>query len=253
MSPAVLQAIESLAESPTLLVASDFDGVLAPIVAVPSEARIDSAAAEALVRLAARPRTHVGIVSGRDLADLRARVPKHRAIMLAGSHGAEMEFAPTLTLTPAQADALRAVESAARAIAGSSAGALVEHKPASVAFHYRACDAGTARAVLGSLDKAAASIPGLTRRDGHMVVEFAVVGINKGHALLAMIERVGAAAVFFVGDDVTDEDGFRAIADRGVTVKVGPGATQAAHRVEDQRSAVRLLQRLADARAAGAP
>lgn len=60
-------------------------------------------------------------------------------------------------------------------------------------------------------------------RGGKDIVEFAVRHVTKGDAIARLRRLHGADAVFFAGDDVTDEDGFRVLGDGDVGVKVGPG------------------------------
>lgn len=64
------------------------------------------------------------------------------------------------------------------------------------------------------------------------MLEFAVVSTDKGHAVDVLRDQIGATAVLFLGDDVTDEKAFRRMRDGDVGVKVGPGDTAAAFRVE---------------------
>jgi trehalose 6-phosphate phosphatase len=78
------------------------------------------------------------------------------------------------------------------------------------------------------------------------VLELAVTDADKGSALLRLRGELGAAGVLYLGDDVTDEDAFRALGDDDVTVKVGEGDTAAQHRVPDPEGALAALRRLAD-------
>lgn len=63
--------LRPLAEADVLLVALDFDGVLAPLQDDPTASRIVPASAEAIARLAALPDTRLALVSGRDVTTLR--------------------------------------------------------------------------------------------------------------------------------------------------------------------------------------
>ncbi|WP_348727823.1 trehalose-phosphatase, partial [uncultured Mycolicibacterium sp.] len=65
-------ALDAAAKLPRLLVTSDFDGTLSPIVSNPSDARPLPEAGRALIRLAELPSTAVALISGRALRDLRA-------------------------------------------------------------------------------------------------------------------------------------------------------------------------------------
>jgi trehalose-phosphatase len=74
------------------------------------------------------------------------------------------------------------------------------------------------------------------------------VDVGKGAALRRMREAIRADAVLYVGDDVTDENGFAALDDEAgdVTVKVGPGETGARHRVRDPEDVAAMLELLVD-------
>jgi trehalose 6-phosphate phosphatase len=86
----------------------------------------------------------------------------------------------------------------------------------------------------------------LTMKPGKDVLELAVTDADKGSALLRLAGELGAAATVYLGDDVTDEDGFRALGPDDVTVKIGEGATEARYRVPDPAGALTTLERLAD-------
>jgi GH15 family glucan-1,4-alpha-glucosidase len=82
-----------------------------------------------------------------------------------------------------------------------------------------------------------------------MVVEFATDRSNKGLALELLRRKVGATAVLFVGDDLTDEHGFAVLIPGDVGVKVGPGESRAGHRLDDVDEVALLLARIAQERA----
>jgi trehalose 6-phosphate phosphatase len=83
---------------------------------------------------------------------------------------------------------------------------------------------------------------------GKQVVEVGVVRADKGTALVALRDEVGADQVAYFGDDVTDEDAFRALGADDVTVKVGDGETAARFRVEHPEDAAEALTHLLRAR-----
>jgi trehalose 6-phosphate phosphatase len=83
-------------------------------------------------------------------------------------------------------------------------------------------------------------------KPGKDVLELAVTDADKGSALLRLAGELGAAATVYLGDDLTDEDGFRALGPADVTVKIGDGETAARHRVPDPAGALAVLERLAD-------
>jgi trehalose 6-phosphate phosphatase len=88
---------------------------------------------------------------------------------------------------------------------------------------------------------------------GKRVVEVSVVRADKGTALLALRDEVGADVVAYFGDDVTDEDAFRALGPEDVTVKVGRGETAARFRVDSPEDAAAALRLVLDRRAGRLP
>jgi trehalose-phosphatase len=244
------EQIAALAREQVLLVGADFDGTLAPIVTDPAAATGREETLAPLRTLSSLARTHVAIISGRALADLSARVGSVERAHLVGSHGSEFQSGFARPLDKDAAATLAEVAGAAQEVAAATTGSLVELKPASVAFHYRNVDpklgAERARMLLDRVGQR----PGVHVRHGKCVVEFSVVQGDKGTALATLRRWVGATAVFFIGDDVTDEDAFAGLHTTDLGVKVGTEPTAAAFRVADPENVGSVLQELAGARAA---
>jgi trehalose-phosphatase len=241
--------IQQIARAPVLLVASDYDGTLAPIVTDPSAARPLREAIVALRTLAALPQTHVAVVSGRALRDLAAIAGLPDEVHLVGSHGTEFDLDFATSLSPEAAVLRQRIIDELREITALGHGFLIESKPASVAFHYRNADREIAERAVRSVEAGPAAIEGVITRRGKEVIELAVVGTSKGEALDTLRGRVGASAVVFFGDDRTDEDAFATLAGPDIGVKVGPGESLARFRVDDPGDVARVLARLADLRA----
>jgi trehalose 6-phosphate phosphatase len=240
LPPDLGTALQALADRRPLLVASDYDGVLARLRDEPSAAVPEPGVAEVLARLAAVDGVTVALVSGRGVADLRTTSGLTGPYRWVGSHGAEFDGPLTGEL------AARRDELAARLepVVARTPGALLEVKPASVAVHVRPVrDRAAAAALLD--DARAMADSSLTLKPGKDVLELAVTDADKGSAVLRLGAELGVQATLYLGDDVTDEDAFRALGDSDVTVKVGAGETAAAHRVADPAAAVALLERLA--------
>ncbi|RBY76490.1 trehalose-phosphatase [Blastococcus sp. TF02-09] len=234
-------ALAALVLRGPLLVASDYDGVLAPLTDVPSEASPEPGVAEVLGRLAAVPGVTVALVSGRGLADLQATSGFTGNLRWIGSHGAE--FGGPLTGDLAgRRDAL--VARLEPLVAGTP-GARLEIKPASVAVHVRQVPDRPAAAALLERSRAAVD-PSLTMKPGKDVFEVAVTDADKGSAVRRLAGEIGARGVLYLGDDVTDEDVFRVLDGDDVGVKVGAGETAAAYRVADPPAVRALLEHLAD-------
>jgi trehalose 6-phosphate phosphatase len=228
---------EGLAETlaafpPDGLVGLDFDGTLAPIVAVPSEAVMPPATRAALERLTAGRPSGVALVSGRALADLTAVARPPAGTLLVGSHGAEVAGAHS-PLDEAARVLLADVTRDVRMIVEAHPGTAVETKPAGVVLHTRTADRATGEAAASAVLAGPAVREGVRTTRGKEVVELSVVDTDKGRALLSLRRELRAPAVLYAGDDVTDEHAFAVLDDASgdITIKVGEGATAARWRV----------------------
>ena len=248
LGAAIGSSLETLACTPLLLVACDFDGTLAPIVSDPGAARPLPTAIDALDRLSSLPQTHIAVISGRALADLHARIPSLPGAQLVGSHGAECDGRDVAHLSAEQAALLQNLLQWMEA--QTAPGLLVERKPASVALHYRNAARDAAHAACAAVRTGPAAWKGVHTRLGKEVIELSVVSADKGEALQRVRYALGATAVVFLGDDATDEDAFAALATGDVGVKVGPGDSAARFRVADPEAVAALLQQLAERRGA---
>ncbi|MCW2560251.1 MAG: trehalose-phosphatase [Mycobacterium sp.] len=236
----LVRALDGAAATPHLLVASDFDGTLAPIVSDPADARPLPGAAEALIALAGLPSTTVALVSGRALTALRELSSMPTPVHLVGSHGAEFDtgFAHDI-----DRDLLDRIIAELTEIAANRPGVTVEPKLASVALHVRNASAADGA---DALDAARAAAPAWDAEvtAGKAVLEFAVISTDKGEAIDIIRDRDAATAVVFFGDDVTDEKAFRRMRTSDVGVKVGPGDTLAEYRVESPEDVEAALEYL---------
>lgn len=238
------EALTAAARADRLLITSDFDGTLAPIVNNPADARPLRAGADALVALARCPDTSTALISGRALEVLRELSGMPAAVHMVGSHGAEFDSGFS---HPIDRDLLDRIGAELTAIAAARPGVTVELKPASVALHVRNAEPADAEAALAqALRSAQAWDAQLTK--GKAVLEFAVITTDKGEAIDILRDEHQASAVIYFGDDVTDEKAFRRLRGSDVGVKVGPGETLAEYRVDEPEDVVAALDYLLAAR-----
>ena len=240
LDPGLAAALDELSARRPLLLASDYDGVLARLRDDPSAAVPEPGIAPLLARLAAVEGVTVALVSGRGVDDLRTTSGLSGPFRWVGSHGAEFD-GPLAGELAGRRDALA---EALRPFVAAVPGARLEVKPASVAVHVRTvADPAAGERLLADVAAGPGADAGLTAKPGKAVLELAVTDADKGSALVRLATELGAAGVLYLGDDVTDEDAFRAVPD-GVTVKVGEGPTAARHRVADLGEVRTLLERL---------
>lgn len=241
------RALSTAAGVPRLLVASDFDGTIAPIVANPADARPLPAAADALADLAALRSTTAALISGRALRDLSVLSGAPSAVHLVGSHGSEFDAGFLDAVDDSARALLSDLEQTMAALAQRYPGATIETKPVSVAFHVRnAAPEHAAAALDAALDAVRDWDVHIT--EGKAVREFAVIDTDKGEALQLLRRQDDADAIVFFGDDVTDEKAFGRLDVADVGVKVGSGPTRAAYRVETPDDVATALKFLRDAR-----
>jgi trehalose 6-phosphate phosphatase len=232
-----------------LLVGTDFDGTLVELHDDPAAVWLTPGAAETLTALATQPGVTVAVLSGRSLGDLQVRFEDADGIRLIGSHGAEPEHEDhRIRLHPTQDQLLRTTTEQLRGITSACVGTWVERKPTSVVFHYRTagdkCAADAVRAVLAGPGTSA----GIHLRLGKDCLELAVVEVTKGVALDRLRRDIVAERVVFLGDDVTDEDGFRVLTNEDIGIKVGPGPSAAEYRAATTSEALAILRELLELR-----
>ena len=241
------EGIRQLARVPTLLVACDYDGTIAPLVDNPMDAQANRDSVAAMRSLAELANTHVTLISGRSLRDLAtlSRLPEE--IRLVGSHGSEFDLGFAAQLSPEVLDTRHRLTETVKEL-GKKYGALVEEKPAGVTFHLRGFDDATKQAARDDVVRGPAGWDDVHTRNGHDIIEMSVIETNKGWALETIRHQVGASAVLFLGDDVTDEDGFKTLTGPDIGVKVGDGQTAAAFRVKDTDTVAQVLALLSELR-----
>ncbi len=253
LAPELRDALAALARTPQLLLALDFDGTMAPIVSRAGDARPLPRSAAALQAFTELPGTTTALVSGRALASLREVATPPAPTLLVGSHGAESWWgpdSPALELTVSQQAVLDEARTSVAVAVGANPGTLAEHKPAGVVLHYRLAEAEHARNAVEHVLKTLGNHPGLHISTGKMVLEISAIKADKGQSLTALREFCGATAVFFAGDDVTDEHAFAALQPGDLGIKVGPGTTAAPHRIETPDDLPEVLEFLLQARQA---
>ena len=234
----------------------DYDGTLTPIVARPELAILSAPVRHLLRRLAATG--PVTIVTGRDVDVVRDLVAIDR-LGYVGSHGLDIVGPPKSGLCHQVAEAfgpeLDAVESMLRRRTEGIEGILVERKRFSISTHVRQVDPRWHPQVEAIVDELRQAHPTLRREGGKMLYELRPdIDWDKGTAVRWLLDGMGVdrSAALYVGDDLTDETVFAALAGHGATVVVaGPDdqrTTFARFRVNDPDGVRMLLEGLVEHR-----
>ncbi len=253
--PSALDAWEEIAghlegKRPAMFL--DYDGTLTPIVSQPEDAILSEEMRDVLRELAGL--CTVAIVSGRDRTDVEPMV-RLDGLVFAGSHGFDIKGPDGLRMEhEGGRDCLPDLEQAERELKARIdpiSGARVERKRFAIANHYRnVADEDAPR-----VEQAVREVLGMHQRlrisGGKKVFELRPdIDWDKGRAVLWLLEALqldGDDVVpFYMGDDVTDEDAFREMADRGVGVLVGTPSyrTNATYGLQNTAEVQQFLQGL---------
>ena len=220
---------------PDLALFLDIDGTLAPIAPTPDQARIPIHTLVLVHALFLQLQGAVAIVSGRSIKDIDAMCAPY-IFPAAALHGLEMRFGEERLVASAFGSA--ALEPARSVIQGmhiAYPNLVIEDKGLSIAVHYRQAPL-MGDIVLSHLQALLDEAPEkLSLQQGKMVVELRLKGGSKGMAITHFMTTPAFAGrvPLFVGDDQTDEEGFRAVnALGGISIKIGNGESVAKHRFE---------------------
>ncbi|MFA5099762.1 MAG: trehalose-phosphatase [Candidatus Omnitrophota bacterium] len=236
-----------------LLLFFDFDGTLSPIVSRPAQAGLPGSTKSLLRRIAGMSSCRVAIVSGRALEDIRKKVGL-KGVVYVGNHGLQSAgpgVRHTVRLSAGYRKAIGLLRPMITEAVRKYRGVLIEDKGCTLSVHYRRVSAGQRRAVLNAVDKIVRSYG-----SGRLVRIRPAAGWDKGSAVRWLIERWGAmdkgvgSIPVYCGDDSTDEDAFRALAHKGITVVVGRRRSSAArYYLRSQDEVNELLKRIVAHRA----
>jgi trehalose 6-phosphate phosphatase len=229
----------------------DFDGTLVPFALRPQDVSVPTWIVPTLESLARGLQGALAIISGRPLSAIDAFLYP-LVLAGAGAHGVERRNA-TGRVERHESRPPASVVACASRVAALHPALVLELKPSGLALHFRSSPA------LGPmcrelLAESLAVTPGAAREwellDGHFVCELKQRAVSKGSAVRACLAEPPFAGRMpvFVGDDVTDEDGIRAVqAAGGFGIRVGPGKSEARYRLADTDAvAAWLLQAVAE-------
>lgn len=233
----------------------DYDGTLSPIAGSPSLAILSKENKELLERLSKEPSCSLAIISGRSLEDIKNTVGL-KGIIYVGNHGLEIE-GPKIKFKSQVSPRLKSV---IRNIAGDMQkrlsgvnGALIEDKGSTLSIHYRLVDEKD----IPAFEKILSEVTGsYTLRDkikvspGKKVYEIKPpLKWDKGRVVLWLLARQqfisGEKEVFpiYIGDDLTDEDAFKVLKRKGLTIFIGkPGSSEANYYLKSTEEVARFLR-----------
>jgi trehalose-phosphatase len=251
----VAGAVRELAASRHLLLLLDFDGTLCEFDPDPAAVWLPEARRDLLLAIDRAGGTTLGIVSGRRLDDVRQRTRLPATTYYAGLHGLEIEGRGGYFVHPdaaATSDLMARLREALDLDLRGMPGVFIENKALSIAAHYRSASEADAKRVPDVVMRHAGSyLEGGTlriMRGACMMELLPLVRWNKGNAVDWIRGRVeahhGNVGCVYVGDDVTDEDAFRAVRGHGLSVAASRRAAGADFVIQGPAEVQRLLELL---------
>lgn len=231
----------------------DFDGTLAPIVDDPRKVNLGEPLLSTLRALSGL--CSVGLISGRDRADLQRRVDIE-GLLYAGNHGLDISGPGYQKVLPEAEAAVPEIERATERLSTaleSIRGVIIERKRFGVAVHYRQVRSDVDRQQIVRVVDTVLADTGLRKREGKQVLELEpAVDWDKGSAVEWLLETSELNAdhvlVIYIGDDETDEDVFAALAGRAVNIVVADELSDslADYRLANPEEVASFLRRLGD-------
>lgn len=226
----------------------DFDGTLADFAENPDAVSVPLPTRDVLARLEDSTGGALAIITGRPIQEIdRFLAPLH--LPVAGVHGLERRNAGgEHTATAVETGDFTTLKERLRPFTEANPGTLIETKAGSLALHYRRrpeLEQESAAAVHDAVD----GLSGLQILQGKMVIEIKSGKATKADAVSAFMGEppFRGRLPLFAGDDVTDEDAFKAVAQHGgISIKIGSGATGALLRAETTDAFRNWLAVLAD-------
>ncbi|MFA5351030.1 MAG: trehalose-phosphatase [Candidatus Omnitrophota bacterium] len=237
----------------------DYDGTLTPIAGTPDKAIIPQRTKRLLDLLSKKKNCRIAVISGRALADIKKRIGL-KNVIYSGNHGFQIDgpkIKHGLPVSPAYKKALLRIKTQLKEKLSGTKGIFIEDKGFSLALHFRLVDKGELSFVKTIFRKSI--VPYLIRnkikiRPGKKVLEvMPPVDWDKGKVVLWLLTRQILAFkkknIFpvYIGDDVTDEDAFRALKGKGLTIFVGkPGNSKADYYLKNAEEVVKFMRLIGD-------
>ena len=226
----------------------DYDGTLRPFTNIPSRAEPSEEILRLLRDLSTDIRNDMVIISGRDTETLDKWLG-HLPLHMVAEHGAFIKnkngtWEQQSTVQGEWKDQIRPI---LQLFTTRCAGSFVEEKKNTLTWHYRNTNADLgfirSRELLNSLQQLTVNTS-LQIIDGNKVLEIRMTGIDKGITATKLINMFRPDFILCMGDDTTDEDMFRTLEDKAVTIKVGNSASSARYNILSQEDVLPFLQQL---------
>lgn len=244
--------LKDFIEKPRKLIVLDYDGTLAEFSDKPQDAGPDAEVLEILKDLSSHGNNEVFIISGRDRSTLDEWF-MDTDVKLCAEHGALIkvngkDWKPTV---PMETDWMVPIRNLLEVYTERTPGSFVEEKEYSLVWHFRKTnpEMGSIRSreLMGDLLDLTSNTD-LSIMEGNKVIEIKKAGVNKGTIVTRLMEENDWDLVLALGDDITDEEMFKVMPEKGYSIKVGLQPTNARYNLESVTEVRSLLKELMENR-----
>lgn len=249
---------EKLLRARHILLCADFDGTITPIKPRPKEAKLGEGIRLLLRKISKRKSFIVGIISGRALKDIEEKVGV-KGLIFAGNHGLEIAYKKKKFIYPAAKRYVSLISQIARSLKRGLApfpGVVLEEKGLSLSLHYRLVkkrNLPELKKIFFQAVKPYLAAQKIKLTYGKKVWEVRPpIKWDKGRAVLWLRQRLkpGRAFTIYIGDDLTDEDAFRAVNKiGGISIRVGrKKGSSARYYLRNTKDAQRFFRQIESSR-----
>ncbi len=242
------EIVQTIKKSEKRLLFFDYDGTLMPFKKLPSLSVPNEDLIRILSLLTSDKKNNVVIISGRD-SDTLGKWLGNLNLIVVAEHGALIKYPGQKWKTFANEDdawkknIIPAMEGFTRKCRGS----FIEEKKFSLAWHYRNAPEKKGIDCSRELIRTLSDIimnTSLQILDGNKIIEVRFTDINKGVMAKKIVEEISPDFIMAIGDDRTDEDMFKALGTKSVTIKIGPGPTDASYTLPMQENVTGFLKNI---------
>ncbi|RKY32344.1 MAG: trehalose-phosphatase [Candidatus Omnitrophota bacterium] len=237
----------------------DYDGTLTPIAETPEKASLPLNTRELLMKMAESPRFKLAIITGRALENIKKMIGV-KGVIYAGNHGLEIEGPKIKFSCPVVMQSKLVIQKIKKDLVSRLSairGVIVEDKILTLSIHFRRAETGEQRKIKKIINEVSRSyaIKKMVRiTSGKKVFEVRpYLDWDKGKVVLWLFARqqfitgVKKCLPVYIGDDITDEDAFRMLKDKGLTILVGrPRGTHAQYYLKNTKEVFNFLEQISE-------
>ncbi|MFH1868003.1 MAG: trehalose-phosphatase [Candidatus Omnitrophota bacterium] len=226
LSPNLKYILPRIRKARRILLLLDYDGTLTPIVRRPDKALLSPKTKTVLKNLIKNKCIILSVVTGRSIKKIKALVGLSN-IYYAGNHGLEIGFGKSSSVIPEARKSLSLVKKLSAILKKelwAVKNAEIEDKGVTISVHYRRVSSRQIpqlKKIVSEITQSYVKSKKIIVGGGKKIIEIRPpVKWDKGKYCLYLLKKFKGALPVYIGDDITDEDAFKALKKKGITIFV---------------------------------